>query len=415
MFTNPSLTIWENYSSDKWYLEAGNYPILAWEYEQQPRPVISSPNQSLNANYNDLTVLYTVLDTDSPAADCSIYWDSILNETDLSITPASNQSFIFTNVAEGNHNYYISCTDGVNNRVSPTFTFNVDTLSPIITSYSPPANGTMFNYSFLVNGTVTDPNLLSSNYTVFSPNGSILYNTITGSWETVLNASYVSGIYNLIITAIDTFNNTAREDIFFYVNDTTPPYCFGFSDQAVSTVTPYTWASTCLDERLLYSFNMTCNGADNYNFTEIGINNTYYDFTESNTFNLGNTSCSYIACDGHTSKKLERVWYARDNKPNTLEFEQKGKKNKIKTSDGATFKTKKLKDRIKFNISFTDKKATSYIIYYETSENSHYYPAEDYIGWIVDFDALTWVDFNSPDNDFTVMLLLGIVPLGGLK
>lgn len=404
MFTDAVNVKWENYSLDKWFFEDGYYPIFAWEYEQQPRPIIYSPNASINANYDDLTVLYYVLDTNSPAVDCDIYLDSVLNQTDSAISPSTNQSFILSDVPDGAHTYYIECTDGVNTRVSTTYNFNVDTTPPTINSFHPVSNGTMWNYSFLVSGNISDSNYLESNYSLFYPNASLLWYSPNATWNKLFNVSPHAGAYTLKISALDTYNNTARTDLFFYVNDTVPPYCFGFPNVSVYSTVAYTWSGVCLDERLMYSFNISCSGADNYNFTEIGINATVYHFGQSNTFPLGNTTCSYEACDGHTREKLQEKWYIRDNKENLLEFEQRNKINKIKTDDDSDFSYKILRDRISFNITFKNKKETSYLIYYETSENSHYYPDPEYIGWIIDYDSRSWFDLNSPDSDFSVIV-----------
>lgn len=401
---DPTSTIWDTYSRSVWHFEAGEYPVLLWEWEKTPRVTVISPNASVNSNDNDLLINYTVFDSDSATVDCHLYLDGSINLTDSGITPGSPQDFAILNAVDGSHSYSINCSDGVFYGSSDEFAFNVDTTAPQIYLINPGAlNGSMHNYSFIASGNISDTDYLGSNYTIFYPNGSVLYNSVAQIWSTALNVSPFAGIYTIEAFAEDSFNNNASLDVFFYVNDTVPPICFGLTDADVYSDTAYTWAATCLDERLMYSFNMSCSGVSNYNYTEVGINTTTYSFNQSNTFANGSSSCSWVGCDGHTAKKLHKEsWYIRDNKANTLEFEFKGKKNKIKTDDNALFTYKKAKDRIKFNISFTTKKATSYIFYYETSENSHYYPSEEFTAHIVDYGAKTWFDLNSPLDDFSI-------------
>lgn len=404
-FTNPDLTLWDTYTSDVWYHENGSYPIFMWEYERRPRPDIYSPNASVYSNINDLTISFIVSDTDDLIASCSIYLNGEINSTNSSINVGNLTYLSISNVPDGSHSYRIGCIGEENISYSPYYDYFVDTVAPVFyIGYPNLTNDSIANYTFTLFGNASDLNIDSALVILKYPNGTDLWESNTTEWSQFFNLTgYEIGQYYIEYYANDTFTNEAMLNTTLTISDDVLPLCFGLDDSTIYYDSTYNWNVNCVDERLFFSFNITCSGGTVFSYSEIGINSSTYNFGES-TVITNVSSCIYRYCDGHTKRDLEKSWYIRP-KNKTIEFEADGKINKLKTVDDSTFTYQKKKDRVIFNISFKKKSLMGYTLFYETSENAYYYPDDEYRGWIVDYDSQTWFDLNEIDGGTDIKVI----------
>ena len=237
-----------------------------------------------------------------------VNYSSVTSPTGWNCTPLNSEYHscsVGDNLPIGTTEVYVSCqVDGLEmDKFNTTNVFNVtvyslDSIDPVISSVSPaPPNGSVVNYSFSVVGSASDVNLEYVSLELFYPNSTRFYLFEGSSWSTELDVSPVFGAYTLRIFANDSYSNTAREDYFFYVNDSLDPVCSGFGDQDPEPGSVYTWAVNCADDGWIDSFNISCSGADNYNISQVGTNSSNLYFNQSYGFNNGSSSCLYEVCD----------------------------------------------------------------------------------------------------------------------
>jgi hypothetical protein len=77
--------------------------------------LVSPANNSGDVDGN-LTFIYNVSDAGSSISNCSLIFDSAINETNTTIAEDANQSFNLTGLSLGSHNWSINCTDSNGNR-----------------------------------------------------------------------------------------------------------------------------------------------------------------------------------------------------------------------------------------------------------------------------------------------------------
>jgi hypothetical protein len=104
--------------------------------ESAPPVIITVPDSPANGssfNTTSVSVGFHFTDTSYTAANCSLYLDSVLNRTNSSTLNGTMTAMALTGIAEGNHTWYVRCTDAANvSSAGETRTFLVDTPPAVI-------------------------------------------------------------------------------------------------------------------------------------------------------------------------------------------------------------------------------------------------------------------------------------------
>jgi hypothetical protein len=140
------------------------------------------PAAGMFNNTPNMTFIYFVYQS-SGIANCSLYIENALNNTDYSITNNAQNNFTLTNLSDGTYFWNVSCYDNLN-RISwtPTRNFTIEATPPMIVLYAP-------NESEIVNN-----NTVSFNYTaidMYSP--SMYCNLSVNGTKYFLNTNVVNG------------------------------------------------------------------------------------------------------------------------------------------------------------------------------------------------------------------------------
>jgi parallel beta-helix repeat protein len=128
----------------------------------------------------------------TPTLNCLLYLDGLLNATNATTENDTPTDFLVSNISTGQHDWYVSCTDGGNNTgTSATRYFNSSTVLPDIAQTSP-SNGATYSSSTPVdvvfNFTAADASSPTLNCSLYV-DGSIGYN----------NATFMSGTSNQVV------------------------------------------------------------------------------------------------------------------------------------------------------------------------------------------------------------------------
>jgi parallel beta-helix repeat protein len=112
-----------------------------------PAVTLDSPANLSSFNYSSITFNFTATDNLAPTMSCSIFLDNVLNSTDPSVGNDTLTGFPISGIVDGNHTWYVQCTDNANNTgPSATWNFSVGTTPPDIALNSP-ADGTSYTSS----------------------------------------------------------------------------------------------------------------------------------------------------------------------------------------------------------------------------------------------------------------------------
>ncbi|MGV8150807.1 MAG: CARDB domain-containing protein [Candidatus Woesearchaeota archaeon] len=210
----------------------GNYSAVVYATTNNPRnrpgsgydwfnvlqdifgPVISLiyPSNGLTAHTGDITFTYNASDIGTTVANCSLYINGILNQTNLTINESSANSFIVPGMIEGRYNWSVRCYDNIdNNATSSTNTFYLDDTPPVVVAISPNAStvasGTVF---FTFNATDNLDTLIFCNVSIDNGNSSRTLNANSGA-NTLTSVSNISaGFHTWFVQCYDNINNTAN-------------------------------------------------------------------------------------------------------------------------------------------------------------------------------------------------------------
>lgn len=156
-YTNSSMTsVYETYwiNGTRW---DGRCP----EYDAPNITIISPPNNTVNKSTSLISFYYNVSDK-SEVSNCTIYINSTLNSTNVTITKDISSNFV-TNLSNGNYSWKIGCIDEFGNaRNSSLYNLNVSWYVPSILQVNP-------DYSITLNAGTTKK--VNCNATVFYGNG----------------------------------------------------------------------------------------------------------------------------------------------------------------------------------------------------------------------------------------------------
>ena len=143
-------------------------------------PEFSLISPSNNSHISDLTPSFNFYynDTESDDGNCSLYIDDVLKDNVLNITADSSSSLTSTTLNNSVYNWYINCSDSVNNVKSETRILTIDTVNPVINWVFPSvSNDTVIpvDYSGNLNITLSDSYLFAYNLTISNSSG-VIYN-----------------------------------------------------------------------------------------------------------------------------------------------------------------------------------------------------------------------------------------------
>ncbi len=234
---------WEN----KTGLADGTYTFYAWcndtygntnQTSQRTATLDTTPptvnlespaNNTLEQNTNTITFNYNTTDAISDVANCSLYINGVLDETDTIITERTTQNFTKT-LPNGYYNWSVSCYDAVGNKgTSETWYLNISVHPPVTTLIYPPDNYSSSSSSVTFNCSATDDaGLVNITLYIWNATGTYYTNTTTISgtsnsttWTTTLTPD---GTYtwNCLAYDVDGLGDWADADRTLTV-DTTPP------------------------------------------------------------------------------------------------------------------------------------------------------------------------------------------------
>lgn len=125
------------------------------------------PNNDTWSQEN-VTFYYNVTDWTSDVEDCSLLFDSQLNQTNFTITESESQNFSLYNIDDGTHTWQIRCFDEHGNEnLSEERTIKIDSTAPVSTLYRPQNKTNISAASYTVNATVSDSFGIGINATIF--------------------------------------------------------------------------------------------------------------------------------------------------------------------------------------------------------------------------------------------------------
>jgi hypothetical protein len=124
---------------------------------QPPDIVLYNPINDSWLNYTDINFTYIPYDS-VPIDSCSLYLNSVWNQTNIIITPNTMNMFSLMSMLQGHYSWIVGCHDSYGMASNSTsFNFTIDTTSPLVT-INGPANGTTFDNvpTVQLNYTATD-------------------------------------------------------------------------------------------------------------------------------------------------------------------------------------------------------------------------------------------------------------------
>ncbi len=117
-----------------------------------------SPEVDAWLNSTNLTFVFNFTDEFSPEANCSLYLDRTLNQTNSSVSNNTNTNFSASNLLEGSHNWNITCEDLAGNFNSSGRGFSID-LTPPNTTDNSSVDEPWYGKNQIVELSCSDPNL----------------------------------------------------------------------------------------------------------------------------------------------------------------------------------------------------------------------------------------------------------------
>jgi hypothetical protein len=199
-----------------------------------PTVSLISPIEGYNDTNGNILFSYNVTDDLTSTADCELYINNTLNDTQLDVqTDGSTQTFTVDTFTDGEYSWFVNCTDDSlarNSNISETrnFTVTLDTLGPAINLEYPGDNAhlTNENVTFRYNVTDTIAEIVNCSLII---NGSInvTNTTVTEGISQNFTLYYLDGSYSWSVNCTDNsenFNVNASETRTLLVaTDNDPP------------------------------------------------------------------------------------------------------------------------------------------------------------------------------------------------
>ncbi|MBT6775079.1 hypothetical protein HOA91_06960, partial [Candidatus Woesearchaeota archaeon] len=177
-----------------------------------PTLSIIAPSNGANTGDNGLDITYIATDTNRDS--CWYSNDTMTSNTTL----ASCANITIVTWNDGNHNITVWVNDSVNNVVSDSVTFTLDSITPTITLVSPSNNTNTTNSGLDITYIATDNNRDSCWYS----NDTMTSNTTLASCANITSVTWNDGQHNVTIWVNDTFGNVNLSSVTFNVDSITP-------------------------------------------------------------------------------------------------------------------------------------------------------------------------------------------------
>ena len=282
--------------------------------------VSPAANAYLNSTNQTFTFNYT---SSSPTANCSLYIDGILNQTNATVANNTATSFNVTGLPVGSDNWSISCTDlAGNTNSSATRNFTIITTAPTINFVSPAANAYLnsTNQTFTFNYTSSSPTANCSLYidgVLNQTNATVANNTATsfnvtglpvGSDNWSISCTDLAGNTNSSATRNFTIITTAPTINFVspaanaYLNSTNQTFTFNYTSSS-----PTANCSLYING-VLNQTNATTANNTNTAFNVTGLSQGLHNWSISCTDLVGNTNSS-------STKELHHRHHSTDSDP----------------------------------------------------------------------------------------------------
>ncbi|MFH1400195.1 MAG: hypothetical protein ABIH41_01625, partial [Nanoarchaeota archaeon] len=254
-----------------------------------PSVTVLYPSNFSNLSSSSLSVNYSFTDVRSGTANCTLVINGTVNETDSSVSNNTLSWLNTTDVAEGNHAFFVVCTDNSSQTGSSgVYEITVDVTAPNVTnagvndSVAKSATGVIASalvqdasaiVAFLANG-ISMTSLGNGTYQV-NTTGTALGCTTDGTCTVTFNATDASGNYNGSQTATYTIDDSAPNVTSVAINDTNTT----IGREVNVTV-------SLVDANTISS--VTANG----NVSLTALNATFY---------VVNTTAAQLGCDGFSN------------------------------------------------------------------------------------------------------------------
>ena len=204
-----------------------------------PKINLISPSQDSWLNTTNLTFIFNFTDLLSPNANCSLYIDEILNQTNSSVSNNTNTNFSVFDLSDGPHTWNITCKDLAGNLNSSKGSFSIDISPPKITIENPKQGVT---YSGIINllTTISDSGIGTDKAwykIVNSSNTSQVFdqeNLTAPDFDTTWNSSKATnstGNFTFIVYANDSLGNLNSKNVSFKIDNNKPSATIVFPNE----------------------------------------------------------------------------------------------------------------------------------------------------------------------------------------
>ncbi len=205
-------------------LVPGSYGILQGTVSV-PVVNLTAPPSGALSNASSMRFSFNATDAVNGTMNCSIFIDSVQNQTNASVQNATNTVFSVSGIPDGTHTWYVACRDRSNNMgSSATRSFTVDTTAPAVALNSPPS-GALLNYSTIAfSFTATDALSSTTSCALFRDGSQIGSNaSVQRNTTTVISASTADGAHTWYVSCNDSAGNTGKSATSNFTVDTTAP------------------------------------------------------------------------------------------------------------------------------------------------------------------------------------------------
>jgi parallel beta-helix repeat protein len=219
----------------------GNLAVITWNFTVDTTPpvitnlqppdlsIMNITTPTIGANYSDLSginVSSVVMEVDT----IDVTSSAIVTFGDVNYLPAIALS-------DGVHSVYLEVRDNVDNLATVTWSFTVDSTSPIITNLQPPVSSTINDNTPLVSADYSDLSGINVSSVYLEVDGIDITSSAT---VTANNVTYIPGIgisdnvHTVYLQVEDNYGNLATVSWSFTV-DTTPPTIMNMQPPDAST------------------------------------------------------------------------------------------------------------------------------------------------------------------------------------
>ena len=305
-------------------LNSNNTEMISFLIDRTAPTVNLESANNTNTTDNTPNIVFNVTDALDISTSCTAYVGGSSDVTNSSVSNASSTSITLSSVSDGNHDYYMNCSDSAGNIVvSEINTILIDTTAPNVSTFNSPINGANLSSGLQVfNVTVNDVTSSIDTVLINVTNGSSiiqLTTSLTGTdYNATLNVSQLNeGSQTITVIANDTLglvNNS--ESISFTVDrtaptvnilnssisgsDTTPTITYNFTDSIFSSA-----SCTLFLDGTNYGTNTTTLNATN---TDITVNSALSAATYTaeinctdGSNNIGNSSTISVTVTSSSS------------------------------------------------------------------------------------------------------------------